>query len=165
MESHGYAAYVALIGTLIHDNHIGSRPFVTVKVFPPAFRCPHKVSQLGKVAVCGPLEHLIKQDSCIVYSLAPPEDLHSLQAALAETVGDGKCDVFGYNLDRYGIFDVALPSINNAGPDVRAHVWRHLDNATVSEAEEDTEEYYASPWTRIRSREHAFIHIVKVRVS
>lgn len=101
----------------------------------------------------------------VVYSLAPPEDLHSLQAALAETVGDGKCDVFGYNLDRYGIFDVALPSINNAGPDVRAHVWRHLDNATVSEAEEDTEEYYASPWTRIRSREHAFIHIVKVRVS
>lgn len=86
----------------IHDNHIGSRSFVTVKVFPPAFRCPHEVSQLGKVAVCGPLEHLIKQDSCIVYSLAPPEDLHSLQAALAETVGDGKCDVFGYNLDRYG---------------------------------------------------------------
>lgn len=71
MESHGYAAYVALIGTLIHDNHIGSRPFVTVKVFPPAFRCPHKVSQLGKVAVCGPLEHLIKQDSLSCTPLHP----------------------------------------------------------------------------------------------
>lgn len=157
-----------------HDTRIGIYPFVAVKVFPPAFRCPHEVSHLGKVAVCGPVEHLAKRDSCVVYSLAPSEDLHNLQDALAATVGYGKCDVYGYDLARNGLFYVALPSItgNNTGPETPMHVMQaslHFDNTTgrisgVGKAKENTEEHYVSPWTRIHRKEHTFIDILRVRL-
>ena len=105
-----------------------------------------------------------------MYSIAPPEDLRTLEDALAGTVGPGKCDVFGYNTARIGYLYVALPSSNNAGLDMRMPAMfaqLELNNDTgrvsVGTMEEDTEENYVSPWHRLDWKEHTFIDILKVR--
>lgn len=138
-----------------------------MKVFPPAYRCPGEVSQLGKHAICG-LQSFAKRDPCIIYSFAQPEDLHQLQSALNETVGHGKCDVFGYNLAQNGLMYVALPN-NRAGPGQRMpFFYAPLDvddtsgRLTVGEFDQDTEENYVEPWASVHYGEHAFLDVIRV---
>ncbi|KZT63708.1 hypothetical protein DAEQUDRAFT_741767 [Daedalea quercina L-15889] len=140
---------------------------VLVKVFPPAFKCPHEISQVGSHTICA-VGSIAKQPSCIVYSLAPSSDLSDLQGALTQTFSD-QCDVFGYDLARNGFFYVALPNSHQISPEERMLVSNAplrrdgLSGAlSIGEHERDTEEEYAHPWRRLLTGEHQFIDIITV---